>query len=187
MFPLMCRSRPLLQHRTPARRASALASSQRRRRWAATWPLRVIPVGMTPTSEQSKSPKGRRLQLTCGPRISFRAASMCLQVSASSLWPCCSRAQAFVRPRPRPCHRVLPTIAERSRRLRFLAFSWRHAPLLRREWNRRSRARTSAVDTYQETNNSRDKQHLNAISRLPLSGNVLYHEKSLSPVAVHGR
>src|SRR4029453_5886458 len=57
------------------------------------------------------------------------------------------------RPRPQPCHRVLPTNAAHSPGFRFLAFSWRHAPLLKREWNPDRARETSAVDTYQQTNN----------------------------------
>ncbi len=52
--------------------------------------------GARPRSSPREGVVGiRPSQLSCGPRISFRAASMCRHVSACSLSPSFSRAQAF--------------------------------------------------------------------------------------------
>ena len=94
----------------PAVRARACSPSRRARRICRAYAISMTVSGSQPRWRRS-SPICRRglrrliwscparapapLQLTCGPRMSFSAASTCLQVSASSASPFSSQAQAF--------------------------------------------------------------------------------------------
>src|SRR6516164_9705763 len=133
---------------SPTKRSTANVSLVAATTSAASWPfqrsrrevtlLRARPVARAATSAFVRPAHQLEGRLDVPP--SFGVFAFALLFQGTSL----------ERPRQWPCRRVLPIIAERSRRLRFPAFSWRHTPFLQRASAYRSRARTVDVDTYQE-------------------------------------
>ena len=132
----------------PTQREFRLASPRRRyphhqprsravqdARWQHSLTNNVFSIGSTLSLRAARAFASSRLQCVA----SFPHIRLGLAVR---------RRKPFARPRQRPHHHGLPTIAARNHARRFLAFAWCHSPFLARDWTCQTRTRRSVLTPF---------------------------------------
>src|SRR5215510_6832720 len=123
-------------HQQPWSRASvsAAANALQGARWQHSLTNNVFSIGSTLSLRAARAFASSRLQCVA----SFPHLRLGLAVR---------RRKPFARPRQRPHHHGLPTIAARNHARRFLASAWCHSPLLARDRTRPDANETVSTDT----------------------------------------